>query len=103
AGVPGGGSIRSLETPRSDDPLAAIEPPTAVDPVLEAGSPPVGTAPSSFLEAKAIAAAALPVPTDPIADPEAKVKTLTSAADQYGFIQKRLAEWHAAGRPGLPT
>jgi hypothetical protein len=60
---------------------------------------PPGAAPSSFLEANAIAAAALPVPADPIADPEAKVKTLTSAADQYNFIQERRAEWHAAGRP----
>jgi phospholipase C len=86
-------------TPRIDDPLAAIEPPVAADPVLEAGSPPVGTAPSSFLEAKAMAAAALPVPADPIANPEAKVKTLTTAADQYTFIQQRRAAWRAAGRP----
>ncbi len=42
------------------------------------------------LVAKAEAAAALPVPTEPIADPEAKVKTLKSAADHYEFIQKRL-------------
>jgi hypothetical protein len=29
------------------------------------------------------------------------VKTLRTAADQYNFIQERLAAWHAAGRPGL--
>ncbi len=49
--------------------------------------------------AEAEAAAALPVPTDPIADPEAKIKTLKGAADQYQFIQKRLKAWNAAGRP----
>jgi phospholipase C len=36
--------------------------------------------------------------TDTIADPEAKVKTLRSAADQYNFIQQRRAAWRAAGR-----
>ena len=99
AAAPDLGSILTLQTARTDDPLAAIVPPTAADPVLQAGSPPVGAAPSSFLEAKAVAAAALPVPTDPIADPEARVKTLRSAADQYNFIQERLTAWRAAGRP----
>jgi phospholipase C len=99
AAAPDLGSILTLQTPRTDDPLATIEPPAAADPVLQAGSPPVGAAPSSFLEAKAVAAAALPVPADPIADPQAKVKTLTTAADQYNFIQQRRAAWRAAGRP----
>jgi phospholipase C len=101
AAAPDVGSILTRQTPRTDDPLAAIKPPTAAAPVLQAGSSPVGAAPSAFLEAKALAAAALPVPKDPIADPEAEVKTLRSAADQFNFIQERLAEWHAAGRPGL--
>jgi len=99
AAAPDVGSVLTLQTPRTDDPLASITPPTAADPVLQAGSPPVGAAPSSFLAAKALAAAALPVPADPIADPEAKVNTLTTAADQYNFIQQRRAEWRAAGRP----
>jgi phospholipase C len=99
AAAPDVGSALTLQTPRTDDPLAGIEPPTAADPVLQAGSPPVGAAPSSFLEAKAVAAAALPVPADPIADPEATVKTLKTAADQYNFIQERRAAWRAAGRP----
>ena len=99
AAAPDVGSVLTLDTPRADDPLASVQPPTAADPVLQAGSPPVGVAPSSFLEAKAIAAAALPVPGDPIADPEAKVKTLATAADQYNFIQQRRAAWRAAGRP----
>jgi len=99
AAAPDLGSILTLQTARTDDPLAGIEPPTAADPVLEAGSPPVGAAPSSFLEAKAVAVAALPVPTEPIADPEATVKTLRTAADQYNFIQERRAAWRAAGRP----
>ena len=76
AAAPNVGSALTLATPRTDDPLAGIDPPTATDPVLEAGSPPVGAAPSSFLEAKALAAAALPVATAAIADPEAKVQTL---------------------------
>ncbi len=99
AAAPGVGSVLSLPTPRTDDPLARIKPPTAADPVLEPGSPPVGAAPSSFLEAKAVAAAALPVPGAPIADPEAKVRTLGTAAENYRFIQERLAAWTAAGRP----
>ena len=103
AAAPDLGSILTLQTPRTDDPLAGIEPPTAADPVLIAGSPPVGAAPSSFLEANALAAAALPVPTDPIADPEAKVQTLRTAAEQYNFIQERRAAWRAAGRPSEQT
>ncbi len=99
AAAPDVGPVLSLPTPRSDDPLALIKPPTAADPVLEPGSPPVGAAPSSFLHAKAVAAAALPVPGAPIPDPEAKVKTLVTAAENYQFIQERLAAWHAAGRP----
>jgi AcrR family transcriptional regulator len=86
---------------RTDDPLDAVEPPTAAAPVLQAGSPPIGAAPSAFLEAKAVAAAALPIPKDTIADPQAKVNTLRTAADQYTFIQERLAAWQAAGQPGL--
>ena len=101
AAAPNVGSILTLATPRTDDPLAGLQPPTAPDPVLVPGSPPVGAAPSSFLEANALAAAALPVPTDPIADPEAKVQTLTTAAEQYNFIQERRAAWRAAGRPGV--
>ncbi len=99
AAAPDLGSILTLPASRTDDPLAGLEPPTAPDPVLIAGSPPVGAAPSSFLEANALAAAALPVPADPIADPEAKVRTLTTAAEQYNFIQERRAAWRAAGRP----
>jgi phospholipase C len=99
AAAPDVGSIVTLQSPRADDPLADIEPPAAADPILQPGSPPVGVAPSSFLEAKALAAAALPIPADPIADPKAKVETLTSAADQYNFIQERRAAWRAAGRP----
>ena len=99
AKAPDVGSALTLQTPRTDDPLAGIQPPTAADPVLQPGSPPVGAAPSTFLTSKAVAAAALPVPADPIADPEAKVKTLKTAADQYAFIQQRRAAWHAAGRP----
>jgi phospholipase C len=99
AAAPDVGSVLTLTTPRTDDPLAAVDPPTAADPVLEAGSPAVGAAPSSFLIAKAVAAAALPLPTAPIADPEATVKTLGTAAEHYQFIQNRLAAWDAAGRP----
>jgi phospholipase C len=89
-------SVLTLAAPRTDDPLAIVTPPTAANPVLQAGSPPVGAAPSSFLTAKAVAAAALPIPGAPIADPEAKVATLKTAEEQYQFTQERLAAWHAA-------
>ena len=42
------------------------------------------------------AAAALPLPAAPITDPEATVTKLPTAADQYQFIQQRLAAWHEA-------
>lgn len=89
----------TLATPRTDDPLANVEPPTASDPVLVEGSPPIGDAPSSFLVAKSMAAANLPVPGDPIDDPEAKVASLHTAAEHYEFVQQRLSAWRAAGQP----
>ena len=99
AKAPHVGPALSLDAARTDNPLAAVEPLAVEDAVLEEGSPPVGAEPSSFLEAKAVAAAALPVPEAGIADPKAKVKTLATAAQQYEFAQERLAAWHAAGRP----
>jgi phospholipase C len=39
AKAPNVGLILTLATPRTDDPLADVKPPTAADPVLEAGSP----------------------------------------------------------------
>jgi phospholipase C len=93
--APNIGSALTLAAARTDDPLADVKPPTAADPVLQPGSPAVGAAPSSFLEAKALAAAALPIPSAPIADPQAEVKKL-NAAEQYQLIQRRLAAWRAA-------
>ncbi len=93
------GPVLTLSTPRRDDPLEGVTPPTAADPVLQAGSAPIGEAPSSFLEAKAIAAAKLPVPSEPIENPQQKVAALSTAAKQYGFIQDRLQAWVAAGKP----
>jgi phospholipase C len=99
AAAPDVGSVLSLPKARTDDPLAKIGPPTAADPILQAGSPPVGAAPSSFLQAKAVAAAALPVPGASIPDPEARVKTLRTAAENYRFIQERLAAWRRRSNP----
>ncbi|HYY00257.1 MAG TPA: alkaline phosphatase family protein [Mycobacterium sp.] len=93
------GPILSLAEPRGDDPLEGVAVPTADDPALQAGSAPVGEAPSSFLEAKAIAAAELPVPGAPIENPEQTVAGLSTAADQYAFIQDRLQAWESAGKP----
>jgi phospholipase C len=87
------GPVLTLSAPRDDDPLAGVTPPTAADPVLQAGSAPIGAAPSQFLEAKAIAAAKLPVPSEPIENPEQKVGQLSTAAEQYAFIQDRLHAW----------
>jgi phospholipase C len=93
------GPVLTLSTPRDDDPLDGVTPPKAADPVLQAGSAPIGEAPSQFLEAKAIAAAKLPVPSEPIENPEQTVAELTTAAKQYAFIQDRLHAWDAAGKP----
>jgi phospholipase C len=93
------GPVLTLPTPRRDDPLESVTPRTAADPVLQAGSAPIGEAPSAFLEAKAIAAAKLPVASQPIENPEQTVAALSTAAEQYGFIQDRLQAWQAAGRP----
>jgi phospholipase C len=96
------GPILSLAEPRLDDPLEGVTAPTAADPILQPGSAPVGLAPSSFLEAKALAAAELPVPGAPIENPEQTVAGLSSAADQDAFIQDRLRAWEAAGKPLKP-
>jgi phospholipase C len=93
------GPVLTLSEPRGDNPLQGVTPPTAADPVLQAGSAPVGEAPSAFLEAKAIAAAKLPVPSAPIENPEQTVAALSTAAKQYAFIQDRLQAWEAAGKP----
>lgn len=93
------GPVLTLPEPRRDDPLEGVIPPTAVDPVLQPGSAPIGEAPSPFLEAKAIAAAKLPVPSKPINNPEQTVAGLSTAANQYAFIQDRLQAWEAAGKP----
>jgi phospholipase C len=93
------GPVLTLSEPRRDDPLKGVTPPTAADPVLQPGSAPIGQAPSAFLEAKAIAAAKLPVPSEPIENPEQTVAALSTAAKQYGFIQDRLQAWEAAGKP----
>ena len=88
-----------MSTPRTDDPLHGVTPPKAADPVLQPGSAPIGEAPSAFLEAKAIAAAKLPVPGEPIDNPQQKLAELTTAAQQFDFIQNRLQAWEAAGKP----
>jgi phospholipase C len=93
------GPILTLSGPRTDDPLAGVTPPMAADPVLQAGSDPIGEAPSGFLEAKAVAAAKLPVPSEPIENPEQTVAALPTAAKQFAFIQHRLQAWEAAGKP----
>ena len=93
------GAVLTLSVPRRDDPLAGVTPPTAADPVLQPGSALIGEAPSSFLEAKAVAAANLPVPSDPIENPEQTVAALSTAAKQAVFIQDRLQAWEAAGKP----
>jgi phospholipase C len=93
------GPILTLPKPRRDDPLEGVTPPTAADPVLQPGSAPIGEAPSSFLEAKAIAAAKLPIPSEPIENPEQTVAALSTAGKQYAFIQDRLQAWEAAGKP----
>jgi phospholipase C len=93
------GPVLTLSEPRRDDPLEGVSPPTAADPVLQPGSAAIGAAPSSFLAAKAMAAATLPVPSDPIKNPEQKVAELSTAAEQYAFIQDRLQAWEAAGKP----
>ena len=89
------GHILTLSEPRRDDPLEGVTPPTAPDPVLQADSAPIGAAPSSFLEAKAISAATLPVPFKP----EQTLAALSTAAQHYAFIEDRLQTWEAAGKP----
>lgn len=98
------GPILTRSTPRDDDPLKDITPPTATDPDLQPDSPAIGAAPSSFLEAKAMAAAQLPIPS-PQSDtnPQHMVAGLSTAAEQYAFIQDRLRAWEAAGKPMTNT
>jgi phospholipase C len=93
------GPVLTLSKPRRDDPLRGVTPPSAPDPVLQADSASIGTAPSSFLEAKAIAAAKLPVPIDLLENSAQTLANLSTAGDQYAFIQDRLQAWEAAGKP----
>ena len=79
--------------------MQGVTAPTAADPVRQPGSAPIGAARSSFLEAKALAAAKLPVPSKPIANPQQTVAALSTAAQQSAFIQDRLQAWEAAGKP----
>ncbi|MDH6244438.1 alkaline phosphatase family protein [Mycobacterium sp. OTB74] len=97
------GPVLTLSTPRDDDPLKGVTPPTAADPVLQDGSAPIGEAPSAFLQAKAMAAATLPVPSQPIQNPQQTVAGLSTAAKQFDFIQDRLHAWQAAGKPPVRT
>jgi phospholipase C len=97
------GHILTLSEPRRDDPLEGVTPPTAGVPIRQTGSAPIGAAPSSFLKAKAIAAATLPVPSELIENPEQTVAALSTAAQQYAFIQDRLQAWEAAGKPPTNT
>jgi phospholipase C len=93
------GPVLTLSEPRRDDPLKGVTPPTAPDPHQQAGAAQISDVPSSFLQAKAIAAAKLPVPSEPIENPEQTVAALSTAPKQYAFIQDRLQAWEAAGKP----
>lgn len=93
--APNLGPVLTPSDPRHDDPLTA---PTAADPIPQPGSAQIGLAPGSFLEAKPIAAAKLPIPSKPINNPEQTVAALSTAAKEYTFIQDRLRAWEAAGK-----
>ncbi|MBV8788665.1 MAG: hypothetical protein JOZ00_18510 [Mycobacterium sp.] len=97
------GHILTLSKPRRDDPLKDITPPKAADPVLQSGSAPIGEAPSSFLSAKAVSAATLPVRSESSENPQQTITALPTAAKQYAFIQDRLQSWEAAGKPLTAT
>jgi phospholipase C len=102
AKAPDVGGALTLAEARTDDPLDGIVLPAVNDPVLADGSAPVGDAPTSFVRAKALAAAMLPIPGDEYADPEDTVASLTTASRYHAFIEKRLSEWDKAGRPMTP-
>jgi phospholipase C len=91
--APDVGGALTLGSPRTDDPLVAVQPLTYAPPT-GVGAAGVGTAPSSILEAYTSAVASLPVAGVPIAHPEQVVAGLHSASAQLAFIHERLGRWY---------
>ncbi len=99
AAAPHVGSSLSLAEPRSDDPLAAIQPPTAADPVLEAGSPPSvrPLAPSSWRRRRP--RQHYPFPRSRSQTPKPGSKLSEPRPTTTSSYRSRLTAWDAAGRP----
>jgi phospholipase C len=95
AAAPDIGSALTLDQPRTDDPLAGIQPP-AVIPVTDAAGARIqqDDTPSHIQEVYASLAARLPIPQAAGAVPADAVNTLTTGTQHADFIESRLQTWN---------
>ena len=110
AAAPDVGSVLTLGQPRTDDPLAGVQPPAVVPVTTAAGAViHLDNAPSHIQEVYASRAARLPIPATAAVMPAEAVNTLATSAQTTDFTQSRLEAWNnlktgaAAGRPGVPS
>jgi phospholipase C len=110
AAAPDIGSVLTLGQPRTDDPLAGVQPPADVPVTTPAGAVlHLDDAPSHIEAVYAARAARLPIPATADVMPAAAVNTLATGAQHTDFIESRLEAWNrlktdaAAGRPGAPS
>lgn len=91
AAAPDVSAALSLHTPRTDDPLAGVSPPTA------RGANPAAGRPSHLQQVYAELVAALPVP-DAQGGTAHAMPAMHTEAEYDRYIQDRLAGWKAARR-----
>jgi phospholipase C len=88
AAAPDVSAVLTLTTPRTDDPLSGVVPPSASDPG------PAAESPSHLQKIQAELAAELPVPRS--ASTQGKLHTLRTSDDYRQYINTRIAEWKEA-------
>jgi phospholipase C len=95
AAAPDIGSVLTLDQPRTDDPLAGVQPPP-VNPVTDATGATIqqDDTPSHIQQVYANLAAKLPIPQTAGATPAAAVNTLTTGTQHADFIESRLETWN---------
>ena len=110
AAAPDLGSVLTLGQPRTDDPLAGVQPPADVPVTTPAGAVMrLDNAPSHIEAVYASRAAKLPIPATAGVMPAEAVNRLATSAQHTDFIESRLEAWNnlktdaAAGRPGVPS
>jgi len=95
AAAPDVGSVLTLDQPRSDDPLAGIQPPDVIPVTGAAGATlQQDDTPSHIQQVYANLAAKLPIPQTAGAAPAEAVNALTTGTQHSDFIESRLQTWN---------